>query len=314
MAVVRASRPVAARPNSGRCPCVQSGWIRPSSVELVEAHGTSTKVGDATELSTLGRLWTDIEAGDNVLWLHQEPNWTPQGRRWMAGFQGPMALHHATIRPVLVEPPAQRWIGPPIHSCPHTADGMATARRPSTSRRGAFGFGGTNFHVALEAYDPEVHTGMADGEPAERVRQCAGCTSGPRSYSTATPSLDHAALKSVEGGLLLLSVRALRPFRPASQRLLLTVRPSTMTPVGIGFQPSSRSGPQISMRMQRCGLRSWPRLGPSLRRQGLAVSSLSDPRPLGFPCSAGRHDGGSACSLRPRWRTCTRVKAASMLG
>ena len=37
-----------------------------SSVELVEAHGTSTKVGDATELSTLTRLWTDVASGDNV--------------------------------------------------------------------------------------------------------------------------------------------------------------------------------------------------------------------------------------------------------
>ena len=34
----------------------QAGYCA-STVELVEAHGTSTKVGDATELSTLSRLW-----------------------------------------------------------------------------------------------------------------------------------------------------------------------------------------------------------------------------------------------------------------
>ena len=43
----------------------QAGYAA-SSVELVEAHGTSTKVGDATELSTLTRLWTDVPSGDNV--------------------------------------------------------------------------------------------------------------------------------------------------------------------------------------------------------------------------------------------------------
>ena len=37
-----------------------------STVELVEAHGTSTKVGDATELSTLSRLWSGYDGGDHV--------------------------------------------------------------------------------------------------------------------------------------------------------------------------------------------------------------------------------------------------------
>ena len=43
----------------------QAGYSA-STVELVEAHGTSTKVGDATELSTLSLLWNDLPHGDHV--------------------------------------------------------------------------------------------------------------------------------------------------------------------------------------------------------------------------------------------------------
>ena len=44
----------------------QQAGYEPSTVELVEAHGTSTKVGDATELSSLSTLWTGFSGGDHV--------------------------------------------------------------------------------------------------------------------------------------------------------------------------------------------------------------------------------------------------------
>ena len=43
----------------------QAGY-GPESVELVEAHGTSTKVGDATEMSTLTRLWSNLPVGEKI--------------------------------------------------------------------------------------------------------------------------------------------------------------------------------------------------------------------------------------------------------
>ncbi|MED6337611.1 MAG: polyketide synthase, partial [Candidatus Thermoplasmatota archaeon] len=44
----------------------QQAGYEPSTVELVEAHGTSTKVGDATELSSLSTLWEGFSGGDHV--------------------------------------------------------------------------------------------------------------------------------------------------------------------------------------------------------------------------------------------------------
>ena len=45
----------------------QQAQYDPASVELVEAHGTSTKVGDATELSTLSTLWKGFEKETTLL-------------------------------------------------------------------------------------------------------------------------------------------------------------------------------------------------------------------------------------------------------
>ena len=144
----------------------QAGYA-PSSVELVEAHGTSTKVGDATELSTLGRLWTDIEAGDNVaVGSIKSQIGHLKAAAGMAGLlKVTMALHHATIPPSAgfeTPNPTVDWSTNPFFV---PTQPMAWPRPEGHPRRAgvsAFGFGGTNFHVALEAYDPEVHTGMAD--------------------------------------------------------------------------------------------------------------------------------------------------------
>ena len=72
-----------------------------NSVQLVEAHGTSTKVGDATELSTLGRLWTDIEPGDRVaVGSIKSQIGHLKAAAGIAGIlKTSYALHHRTIPP-----------------------------------------------------------------------------------------------------------------------------------------------------------------------------------------------------------------------
>ena len=72
-----------------------------STVELVEAHGTSTKVGDATELSTLSRLWTGIEGSGNVaVGSIKSQIGHLKAAAGIAGImKSVMALHHRTIPP-----------------------------------------------------------------------------------------------------------------------------------------------------------------------------------------------------------------------
>ena len=72
-----------------------------STVELVEAHGTSTKVGDATELSTLSRLWSGYDGGDHVaVGSIKSQIGHLKAAAGMAGIiKGVLALHHRTIPP-----------------------------------------------------------------------------------------------------------------------------------------------------------------------------------------------------------------------
>ncbi|MCH1411546.1 MAG: polyketide synthase, partial [Candidatus Poseidoniaceae archaeon] len=142
----------------------QAGYAA-SSVELVEAHGTSTKVGDATELSTLGTLWTGLGAGDHVaVGSIKSQIGHLKAAAGMAGLlKVTMALHHATIPPSAgfeTPNPTVDWSTNPFFV---PTEPMAWPKPDGHPRRAgvsAFGFGGTNFHVALEAFDPELHTSM----------------------------------------------------------------------------------------------------------------------------------------------------------
>ncbi len=72
-----------------------------SSVQLVEAHGTSTKVGDATELSTLSRLWTGFDGGDHIaVGSIKSQIGHLKAAAGIAGImKSILALHHRTIPP-----------------------------------------------------------------------------------------------------------------------------------------------------------------------------------------------------------------------
>ena len=187
----------------------QAGYA-PSSVELVEAHGTSTKVGDATELSTLGTLWTDIEAGDNVaVGSIKSQIGHLKAAAGMAGLlKVTMALHHATIPRVRVlntEPNG----GLVDQSSLPTAHGLASTCGPSAPCwRQRLRFWRHQLPRRPRGLRPRGPRGHGRdvvvplGRPSwARLRR----SGDPSSTPTATPSLDHAALKSVEGGVLLLS-------------------------------------------------------------------------------------------------------------
>ena len=177
----------------------------PSSVELVEAHGTSTKVGDATELSTLSLLWTGLDGGDHIAVGSVK---SQIGHlKAAAGIAGIMkaanAVYHKTIPPSagFVNPnPTVEWHEIPFFVPTEARDWPEPANHPRRAGVSAFGFGGTNFHVAIEGFDHEYHTNL--------VEQWKGrweAYSGKEMESELTPSMTHDEIKSVEGGILLIS-------------------------------------------------------------------------------------------------------------
>ena len=181
-----------------------------SSVELVEAHGTSTKVGDATELSSLSTLWTGLTGGDHVaVGSIKSQIGHLKAAAGIAGvIKGVMALHHATIPPSAgfeTPNPTVQWDEIPFFVPTQARDWPRPLENPRRAGISAFGFGGTNFHIALEGYEPEYHTPIANSWQQKWIGNAPKPSPPSILDAKANPTMTHEELKSIEGGILLLS-------------------------------------------------------------------------------------------------------------
>ena len=136
--------------------------VQPRHVQLVEAHGTSTKVGDVVEVESLAALFEGVPPGSVALGSVKSQIGHLKSAAGAAGLlKAALALHHKTLPPSInfqTPNPAIPWERVPFYvntepkPWPRPANGEP--RRAAVS---SFGFGGTNFHVILEEYVPEYH-------------------------------------------------------------------------------------------------------------------------------------------------------------
>ncbi|NOX50872.1 MAG: acyltransferase domain-containing protein [Gammaproteobacteria bacterium] len=145
-------------------------------VELIEAHGTATKAGDAAEFGGLSYAFESKLTEDNKQWcalgsVKSQIGHTKSAAGSASLFKVVMALHHKVLPPTLkvTEPN-------PALNIQDSAFYLSTETRPwihdpKTPRRGSvssFGFGGSNFHVALEEYPSNGSTrGRYHASPVE---------------------------------------------------------------------------------------------------------------------------------------------------
>ena len=187
-----------------------------ASVELVEAHGTSTKVGDATELSTLSRLWTGIEGSGKVaVGSIKSQIGHLKAAAGIAGIMKTvMALHHRTIPPSAnfeTPNPTVDWDRIPFFVPTQALEWPRPEAHPRRAGVSAFGFGGTNFHIALEGYEPDYHAPMAASWAMRwQAYSDQPSVSAPSIFDATLPAtLTHDELKALEGGVLLLSAASM---------------------------------------------------------------------------------------------------------
>ncbi|GAA3430768.1 type I polyketide synthase [Kutzneria kofuensis] len=136
----------------------RNAGISPAEVGLVEAHGTGTVVGDRTELGTLAKVFTEHGARPRSCAIGSVKSQIGH-TKCAAGLAGliktTLALHNGIKPPTLhVTQPNSAWDveGNPfaLHAEAAPWAAPATERIAAVS---AFGFGGTNFHIVLAAYD-----------------------------------------------------------------------------------------------------------------------------------------------------------------
>ncbi|MCL2287344.1 MAG: acyltransferase domain-containing protein [Firmicutes bacterium] len=131
--------------------------VHPSTISLIEAHGTSTHVGDGCELSTLKRFFEGSGAEQNAIAIGSIKSQIGH-TRLTAGMAGliktALSLYHRTIPPTLnVSTRRADMIESAFYTTP-AAKPWTTSKRCNIRRAGvsSFGFGGTNFHTVLEEY------------------------------------------------------------------------------------------------------------------------------------------------------------------
>ncbi|AWV89505.1 type I polyketide synthase [Bradymonas sediminis] len=135
----------------------------PRSVSLFEAHGTSTPVGDPIEanslLSVIGEDsgdWSSAHVGIGSVKSMIGHLKAGAGAASLAKIA--LALKHKTLAPSIncVTPnPAIEFAGTPLRVQTQAEPWETRNGAPRRAGVSAFGFGGTNFHITLEEYDPD---------------------------------------------------------------------------------------------------------------------------------------------------------------
>ncbi|MFD6530547.1 beta-ketoacyl synthase N-terminal-like domain-containing protein, partial [Streptomyces sp. NPDC060184] len=137
----------------------QDADCSPADVELFEAHGTGTAVGDATELSSLAAVInaaTDERQYAAVGSVKSQIGHTKAAAGAAGMIKLALALHHKVLPPTInVDRPnsAVDFENGPFYVNSRLRPWIKTPKRPQRlAAVSSFGFGGTNFHVVLEEY------------------------------------------------------------------------------------------------------------------------------------------------------------------
>ena len=175
--------------------------VSPGQVELIEAHGTGTVVGDQTEAQALIQLMREAGAGPQSCAVGSVKSMIGH-TKCAAGIAGliktTLALHHRVLPPTLVETPNPKgdFEGGVLYLNTEPRPWVHGADHPRYAGVSAFGFGGTNFHAVLSEYTGD----FLDHEPTTSPRWPAELLvwSGPD--REAVRSAVERCLESLEAG------------------------------------------------------------------------------------------------------------------
>jgi len=131
---------------------------RPSSIGLIEAHGTGTPTGDPAELAALARVFNEdgpLHRRVAIGSVKSQIGHTKVAAGAASLIKAAMALHDKVLPPtinVATPHPALQREDSPFYVNTRARPWFAEA--PRHAGVSSFGFGGTNFHVILQEHTP----------------------------------------------------------------------------------------------------------------------------------------------------------------
>ncbi len=177
------------------------GRVSPADVELIEAHGTGTVVGDRAELSSLTEFMFDAgaERGRCTLGSVKSQIGHTKCTAGLAGLtKAVLAVYHGVLPATRnVETPNRYYEADtsPFVFRKNPVPWLSPVRRAGVS---ALGFGGTNFHAVVESVNREteemsvvdawpaellVFRGASRAEAQERVQKLRALLQGKSTYA-----------------------------------------------------------------------------------------------------------------------------------
>jgi len=137
--------------------------ISPTSIGLIEAHGTGTMVGDPTEFSSITTVFSENNPKKQHIALgtvKSQIGHTKAAAGAASLIKAALALHHKVLPPTIniSKPhPKLNIDNSPFYLNTETRPWVSHPTQPRRAGVSAFGFGGTNYHVVLEEYEHEHH-------------------------------------------------------------------------------------------------------------------------------------------------------------
>jgi acyl transferase domain-containing protein/NAD(P)-dependent dehydrogenase (short-subunit alcohol dehydrogenase family)/acyl carrier protein len=147
---------------SGQVRCLENAYelagISPATIELIEAHGTGTKVGDTVEATALAQVFR--EAKPDGTWCAVGSVKSMIGHtKAAAGAAGlikaALALYNKVLPPTIKVKQPVEPLEPgksPLYVNTEKRPWLTHPDHPRRAGMSAFGFGGSNFHAVLEEY------------------------------------------------------------------------------------------------------------------------------------------------------------------
>ena len=144
----------------------------PSTVELLEAHGTATKAGDVAEFAGLKLVFTDDSTRCALGSVKSQIGHTKAAAGAAGLIKAVLALQHSTLPGTLKVDrpnPAMEMADTPFYVNAQTRPWVRTGDQPRRAAVSSFGFGGSNFHVTLEEYRGKQRAKRLRALPTELV-------------------------------------------------------------------------------------------------------------------------------------------------
>ncbi|MCL4868970.1 MAG: SDR family NAD(P)-dependent oxidoreductase [Anaerolineae bacterium] len=181
---------------------MQRAWeqasLDPATAALIEAHGTSTRVGDVVEVESLSQIFGAAAPRSIALGSVKSNIGHLKAGAGAAGLlKATLALHHKIIPPTLnaAKPnPNIDFSRTPFYLAHEPREWTKSNGTPRRAAVSAYGFGGTNFHLALEEHLPGMLTpkklfqGVTVSEPSAVSREQWAVSSPQPSLLSPHPS------------------------------------------------------------------------------------------------------------------------------